>query len=423
MVLVTDRSLTAVKKVSDTYKKMTKIEIIRAAFKAWGREFYIDTSLTQVAKELGVSKPALYRYFRNKQALMDAMYNHYFDDYSAFIRADFKRAGECTDRYEAIFILIRANTEYYARNGFAFLFSLFYVYADRQVGMISKQLTERGVDMTVIQRYMEEDFKDYPLVLQIVGATLTFAMSVFFKSEKIFQKSPSEEAIKKIVSAVEKLIECGLCFNKEKLEAMEFDDLEAQVSGAVHTIEENELLQAVAGVIAEAGLWNVSMEKVARRSGLSKSGLYAHFKSKQDMLHRLFMTEFDRIIGFARESMKQSAVQEEKFYLCVFSIADYLRSRPAILIAMDWIRTRQPGFAPPEEKPEFFRVFEGIEALDEKASQDSDFGSDWLPQWVLFLIVSILMYRPKEMNFSDIPNSSVRTLYRFLTLGIKGFYK
>jgi AcrR family transcriptional regulator len=199
--------------------------------------------------------------------------------------------------------------------------------------------------------------------------------------------------------------------------------LEALVSGTVHNIEENRLLQAVAGVVAEAGPWNVSMEMVARRSGLSKSGLYAHFKSKQDMLHRLFMTEFDRIIAFAVESMTRSGVQEEKFYLCIFSIADYLRSRPAILIAMDWMRTRHLDLGHPEEMPEFFRIFEDIDALGEKALQNSGFDADWLPQWVLFLIVSILMYRPEEMGFADIPNSSVRTLFRFLVLGLKGFNK
>jgi AcrR family transcriptional regulator len=42
------------------------------------------------------------------------------------------------------------------------------------------------------------------------------------------------------------------------------------------------------------------MEMVARRSGLSKSGLYAHFKNKQDMLNRFFITEFTRIANYAK---------------------------------------------------------------------------------------------------------------------------
>jgi AcrR family transcriptional regulator len=38
---------------------MTKQDIIKAAFRAWGRELYQTMSLTQIADELNVTKPAL----------------------------------------------------------------------------------------------------------------------------------------------------------------------------------------------------------------------------------------------------------------------------------------------------------------------------------------------------------------------------
>ena len=57
---------------------MTKADVIDAAFKAWGRGFYLNTSLSYVARELQVCKPALYRHFRNKQALLNAMIVYFF---------------------------------------------------------------------------------------------------------------------------------------------------------------------------------------------------------------------------------------------------------------------------------------------------------------------------------------------------------
>ncbi|MFA6508713.1 MAG: helix-turn-helix domain-containing protein, partial [Treponemataceae bacterium] len=52
---------------------MNKDDIISAAFKAWGREGYRKMSLSDVAAELSVTKPALYRHFRDKDVLFTEM--------------------------------------------------------------------------------------------------------------------------------------------------------------------------------------------------------------------------------------------------------------------------------------------------------------------------------------------------------------
>ncbi|MDR2783566.1 MAG: TetR/AcrR family transcriptional regulator, partial [Treponema sp.] len=65
---------------------MTREDIITTAFDVWGRQFYQSTSLTAIAQALNVSKPALYRHFRNKDDLLNAMYRYFFDVYAAFIK-------------------------------------------------------------------------------------------------------------------------------------------------------------------------------------------------------------------------------------------------------------------------------------------------------------------------------------------------
>jgi AcrR family transcriptional regulator len=190
---------------------------------------------------------------------------------------------------------------------------------------------------------------------------------------------------------------------------------------------------------------------VARRSGLSKSGLYGHFKSKGDMLHRLFMTEFMRIIDFARQGMGRSEVRHEKLYLGIFSIAVYLRSKPDILVAMDWVRTRRHDFvkaagqATPSAQtggagaggvgdtgcdnavwedgppPEFPKIFEDIEINPLQSGEISGVeGKVLVSHWILFLLINILM-RPGETK--TLKNEDIRFLFRFITLGIKGFEK
>jgi hypothetical protein len=168
------------------------------------------------------------------------------------------------------------------------------------------------------------------------------------------------------------------------------------------------------------------------------------------MMAQLFLTEFARIIKYAELNIKASAVPEEQLYLAIISIADYLRSRPEILVALDWIRTRRLdlGHTFPVR---FYRFITNIK-LDafcggqhnkvNEAAEDAETPSDWLAQWILFLIVNTLMrcpqpgeqafmphcgHKPKRHgslqphSLAKISNDSFRILYRFIAMGIKGF--
>jgi AcrR family transcriptional regulator len=162
------------------------------------------------------------------------------------------------------------------------------------------------------------------------------------------------------------------------------------------------------------------MDMVARRSGLSKSSLYGHFKNRQDMLRQLFMTEFERIFAFSRQGIEKSSVSVEQLYLGVFSIAVYLRSRPEILVTMDWIRTRNLnlGVHKPQEQV-FFRFFDGIEI--EYLRKNRPVKRRPLYHWILFLIISTLMHRRDGRSLGKLQNRDIRDLFRFLTLGVGGF--
>jgi AcrR family transcriptional regulator len=435
---------------------MTNVDIIKAAFKVWGRELYQTTSLADLARELRVSKPALYRHFKDKQALMEAMYTSYFDDYAAFIKADYDRALNAENKTEGHFNFMRRIIEYYIRNKDAFLFSLIQVFGNREMDAVLDQMAERGVDTRKMIQ-VEEEFAFYPSKLELSVVTLTFWIAHFHHHNEPKPSdyalcaasacgAPSEEQIQSVRDAVEKCIACGLGLAGEKLDAIDYEDLEKRSAETVYEdTQDNNLLRAVAGAVAEAGPWNASMEMVARRSGLSKSGLYAHFKSKQDMLAQLFVTEFARIINYAELNINASEVPEEQLYLAIISIADYLRSRPEILVAMDWIRTRrlELGHTFP---PRLYRFITKINldafnrGRDDAPDSDGETPADWLAQWILFLIVHTLMQCPKPgerhlmprcaksnaeplrlHSFKEIPNDSFRILYRFIAAGLKGF--
>jgi AcrR family transcriptional regulator len=338
---------------------MTKQDIIQSAFRVWGRELYQRTSLSQIAGDLGVTKPALYRHFHNKQALLDGMYESFFDDFAGFVKPEYERALGAGDPTEGLLIMTRAIVRYYCLNRGAFIFSLVEVYGNRGPGNMARQMALRGIGMRQMPRPEGEDAV-YPPRLQLVITTVTFLVAHFHKFKHECQAAPSEAEVEAVIASVEATITHGLGLSAETVGRIDFAGLEQRLSPvALADSEDDGLLRAVAGAVAEAGPWNASMDMVARRSGLSKSGLYSHFKNRQDMFRQFFVTEIDRLIAYAEAGKRNSTVAEEQLYLVIGAIADYFRSRPEILFAADWLRTRRIdlGVAIP---PGIFRVLADI---------------------------------------------------------------
>jgi AcrR family transcriptional regulator len=421
---------------------MTKTDVIKAAFRVWGRELYRKTSLSQVARELDVTKPALYRHFKNKQGLLNEMYVYFFDEYAAAVKAEFDRAFQTEDRDECFLIMSRALVRFYGLNRDIFIFSLVRVYGNRRGDDMWEQLVRRGLDMRRILKF-GENTRDYPDLMHFVMATLVFWLGYFYKSRICFPEPvspddavpPEEERalVERELVLLERRLTAGLGLDGETVAALDFQGLERRLDGGLPEYSENDrLLRAVAAVVAEAGPWKASMDMVARRSGLSKSSLYSHFKSKGEMLAQLFLTETERIIAYAGASREKSVRAEERLYLVIIATANYLRSRPEILVAMDWLRLRNlnPG---DREPPRFRRVFEGIELEGFREDDLADSGgggqTERLSQWIFFLIINIFMrprvdgdsVPPAVEDIAGVPNGSFRRLYKFIALGMKGF--
>jgi AcrR family transcriptional regulator len=377
---------------------------------------------------LGVSKTALYRHFRNKEAILAAMREYFFDDYAAFVKNEYDRALEAPDFWESAVILIRAVVEYYLRNAGIFVFSFMRVYDGRQMKAAGEALRRRGVDMSRF-RPRNELFSDYPSLFQMFTATLTFWVAIFHtggqppKGDWV-KKNPAEDEIRAMIGVVEEKIMGGLGLQREALEALDYGALERHIPRSqLDEFEDDGLLKAVAETVAEAGPWNASLDMIARRSGLSKSGLYAHFRSKQDMLRRFFMTEFERMIRYAGEAAAASPSPVEQFYLALVSLADYLRSRPEILMAVDWLRTRRLDLDL-EIPARLSLLFSDLRLPGAKPVSRTGGGGEepeHISQWILFLLVNTLIHRPAGVGFADVSNAGIRRLFRFVCLGVKGF--
>ena len=423
---------------------MTNENVIKAAFKVWGRDLYQTMSLSAVAGDLGVSKTALYRHFRCKQALFDSMSNYFFDELTAYIKDDYEKALSAENLAESSFILIRAVSKYYLLNEDAFIFSLFQIFGSRQIGKFMSGIVSRGIDPEKLISKAKKPFNDparLPFIMHIVIVSVIFWIGQFHHFERKNKIPPGEKEILKFISVVEDRIKRGIGFDKEKTVNLDYVRLEKIAAETLPLdTEDNVLLRAVAGAVAEAGPTRASVKMIAARSGLAKSSLYSHFRDKQDMLDTLFLTEFTRIASYARDNINASIIPEEQIYLGMASIAAYLQSRPDILAILDWLRSQRvrpsPRLAAESQKviPLIYRI---ITDIDLPGMENDAEKKDRIAQWVLFLTVKGLIWRletsgKKNENLPGFPGKgkasgfsvapeNIRVLYRFIALGLEGF--
>jgi AcrR family transcriptional regulator len=129
---------------------MTKEDIVGAAFRVWAEELFQKMSLSDVAAELGCTKPALYRHFRSKDALLEAMYGSFFDRFAGFLSDcfDAPEAGGEDDTDAGLLRFAVSLGDFFAKNKGEFLFLLAKVYDSQEnERRLSLQLAERGVDL------------------------------------------------------------------------------------------------------------------------------------------------------------------------------------------------------------------------------------------------------------------------------------
>jgi hypothetical protein len=160
------------------------------------------------------------------------------------------------------------------------------------------------------------------------------------------------------------------------------------------------------------------------------------------MLRRLFVTEFKRIIDFARQGIKLSSDTPQQLYLGIYAITVYLRSRPEILIAMGWIRTRKLDIGKPDKHVEIFRLFEDVDIEPIRHTTEEE--RQRVSHWILFLLINILtrsipqsIDKNKTLSWlcdelclasgnlssENEQNNHIRLLYNFVTQGLRGFIR
>jgi AcrR family transcriptional regulator len=97
------------------------------------------------------------------------------------------------------------------------------------------------------------------------------------------------------------------------------------------------IVEAAINVFAQHGFDAATTDDIARAAGLSKGGLYWHFKSKDDILAAILMQLFDQELGVIQQLVAaEGAVAPRLRQLVAKAIADVLQFEPLLPVMLEF---------------------------------------------------------------------------------------
>jgi AcrR family transcriptional regulator len=401
---------------------MTQEDILSTAFTVWGRDYYRKMSLSDIAQELGVTKPALYRHFRNKDALLQAMRRVFFDDFARDLRQGFElldAASLPSSPLEIARISARLLARILQSDNERLVYIFWLLSSSGNPGsLFAEELAPRLSWSPAILLLKEQAGTPDSLGMLFAISTVFYLLAV-----RHFGTLPQLKTDSEFEAILEKTISHGFGYTGKVFTLQEIEGFEKAAQLSPEDVDPGSgLLPAVAAAVAEAGPWNASMNLVARRSGLSKSGLYSHFRSREEMLREMFSSEFNRIADLMLRKSELSELPAARLYLALNAMAGYLSARPDVLSALEWVRVQRIhlGPKPPNQSDKLFAGIFSDSTTSEPQLLKPLAGSVEITAHWLFFLMNYLMVQACKKDDGFSWNVCVRELFFLILYGLEG---
>lgn len=307
----------------------TKERILEAAFSFYRDIVFDNISLSQIAAKVGITKPAIFKHFKNKEALRQAMDDRVFSEIS-FVMEQMDSLFKESKHASALSLIIdflASHREY----AFYLLSTTPLITEDS----IFLELRRRGVNL--FNSIFAEDgsvlnTQSYFLTIFESATFICFLLFWFDAEDAGFVTEQNKE---QFISKFNFFIENGLdsltpITNAEQLANI---DLRCnEVLGQLPPISRTFL--ALASVIEQKGVQNVTVEAIAGELGLAKSSLYSSYKNKEDMLRNLIQTEVGQLYLSVLRNVRLFESVSEKIYAMFCTEIRYFISRPQVITVL-----------------------------------------------------------------------------------------
>jgi AcrR family transcriptional regulator len=312
-------------------------QIVRGAFETWGRSVFYHTRLDDVASSLHMTKPALYRYFRGKGDLVGAMEKLLVAEYGG-MGARFAADAPALDPAAAVDLYVRERVRFFGRRLPYYYFMIHHMGTRRDSALLRELAAQLAVLASTLARL--PGIRDPEAAASYIRSTFSFfLMRSGLRNEELRPRRLGEPELEEIVSLASAVCAEGYGTAGPGLPAARMEEIETACAVAPSDLPaEDPILRAVAQTVAEHGFAEASVERIARRAGLTKSTLYFHFRDRDDMFSRLIGRHQDRLQELFLARSAPFASPGERLYGFLMVLASYCRSARELPAVLTWFR-------------------------------------------------------------------------------------
>ncbi len=410
--------------VRKAQKTDTKERIIEAAFSFYRDFVFENVSLSKIAAKVGISKPAIFKHFKTKDSLVEAMDDRVFSHLTLVLQEmeTLFREGRKGEALSHIIAYLARNREetYYLVSTIPRI----------TTDAVFLQLRKRGVNLFNGIFNADGSVKDEDLYYLTVYASSTFlCFLMFWFSSVDAGQASDEEAISSFTTKFNTLFQNGL----EGLGGVS-DQAAIQKKcseGMSSTKELNRTFVALAAAVEKKGLGGVTVEGIAAEMGLAKSSLYSSFKSKEEMIFILIDEELCNLYATVLKNIDGLQGYGDKVYALMVTSLLYFLSRPEIITIFQSIvlsgRRLDDDFG---EKARGGTGTESCRLLDSIMERDlfpslpdvgiKGFCQEMLLSWFFALPAMLYLHCRVHSCSEDEMLHAVGKMYRFMEGGLNG---
>ena len=400
---------------------LTKEEIILKTVNIWNENNFQDISLSPVAKALGISKPALYKHFHDKDELLTDIYDYFVSEQAKFWKDFFNKQKGFSGNI--LRLLVRFLASFFLEKQECVIFRKYMLINMKLTNQIEKMqiksvLNKGELDELILKfenngYFIENENCFFTYLFTVVEVWVALQCDLFKAFSFDTTKYPAQTLLDTCVDEVTTIMENGF-FTKTENGNIDFSDIETKIENNVinKAFPNDVVFNAIADITMEEGFWNVSVNKIATKLGIAKSSLYNYFENKKEMINDSFFKMQNGLKEYLEENIfsqtNKYAVWYSMLYFSYWAMGREIRNIIFMNSFFNKINENNPVFkmisdSYKEKVPQTHKLFGGVFSFPFLVNQVL------IVRYVFFTLIK-----------GDIPESQIiRNLYKLSVYGIK----
>lgn len=403
--------------------RTTKELILAAAFSFFEKPYTKNFSLSELAAKVGITKSAIYRHFKNKDMVIEAMRNMFLDIFAERL-LDIQENiddGKLRVPFANVIKLFADNPQYIN----------YYIQSSSSDTDFEQKIVDgllvRGVRkdrriMTSLYSF-KTGRKDITRAI-FCGSTILFFIKARIKVSELHGKiGDTKEFASKLVDfllgGLKNSTAPGNLIYPNDISKVRKQELESLcLIRNDYLPAEDKILNAFVSVIRKNGLYGVTVEKIADELNMAKSSLYFYFENKSQMMKTLIFKELQLLNTIITENISEAKNYSEYIYIVLKTELNFFCLRPSILPIAGWLLQSSVD-DPMEGECEITNVWEKRigEFLD-----SPNLGFQLKPEiftlWIGMLPVALTMISKKKNLSEKELEESLEDFFEYVQFGV-----